>query len=377
MKRKLITLIVVGTMMLAVLTGCGGAQANISSDNIITEQNTSIEKVDYMAEAQKQSAAQNYGEAAILYQNEYRINGNQSALVELLDMWMRQGNDAEVKKWAAYIRSNCADMTDELREIVERSEKIQWFPVVLTHTQSRSGMVEEVVCETNLAYDEEGNLVQSNIAYHGGTFGYLSNEGAYYTYEYLGDNKVKIVTYDPVEEAAEQQYKQENLSHYAQILNMTVEEMFNRNWEELANRAEEAGINPDSIQMMMQNDTYYYIYHYDENGWIITEEEYRNGELYLVYDYYYDMKYDISLGQGGMQTEKLVRITERYINGDSRNLERSFWYSDKKVGMFAIKEGDEIVCDEYGNIIYWRSSSYNIYGDLIQNAYRLEYVYCT
>ncbi|MBQ7780875.1 MAG: hypothetical protein IJ405_02500 [Lachnospiraceae bacterium] len=404
MKKKLITLIMVAAMLVSVLGACGAEESSGDADKIVTDQNASneigsslteeeqdeihiseevmseetiTEKVDYIAEAQKQWAAGNYEEAAIQYQNEYQVNGNQHALVELLDMWIKQGNDAEVKRWASYIRSECVDMTDELRGIVERSEKIQWIPIVVTHTQSRSGSSEEVACATNLAYDEAGNIIQSNIAFHRGGFGYLSNEGAYYTYEYLGDDKVKVVTYDPIKEKEEEQYKYEELNTYANYMNMTVEDMFNCDWDELSNRALDAGVNPDDIQMMMQKDTYYDIYCYDENGWLITEEKYRNDELYLVYDYYYDMSYDISLGQDGMQTEQQVRIYERYIGGDNRNWEESFWYSDKKVGMFAIIEGDEIVCDEYGNIVYRRSSSYNLYGDKIQNASRIEYVYCT
>jgi len=406
MKKKFIALIAVAIMLVSVLGACGTEETSGGSDKIVTDQNASeeivgslieseqdeeeihiseevvkeetiTEKVDYMAEAQKQCASGNYDEASAQYQNEYQINGNQQALVELLDMWIKQGNDAEVKRWASYIQSNCEDMTDELRGIVERSEKIQWIPIVVTHTRSRSDSSEEVVCATNLAYDEAGNIIQSNIAFHGGGFGYLSNEGAYYTYEYLGDDKVKVVTYDPIKEKEEEQYKYEELNDYANYMNMTVEDMFNCNWDELANRALDAGVNPDDIQMMMQKDTYYDIYCYDENGWLIKEEEYRNGELYLVYDYYYDMTYDISLGQGGMQTEQQVRIYESYIGGDNRSWEESFWYSDYKIGMFAIIEGDEIVCDEYGNIVYRRSSSYNIYGDKIQNAYRIEYAYCT
>ncbi len=392
MKKKVIALIWISIISIFVLGACKTEETSGNSEPIAEEQQyvnsemvdsltgkeeSITEQVDYMAEAQKQQAAGNYGDAAILYQNEYEINGNQYALVELLDMWIKQGNDAEVKNWARIIRTDCTDMTDELREIVERSEKIQWIPIVVTHTRSRSDSYEEVVCATNLAYDAEGNIIQSNIAFHGGGFGYLSNEGAYYSYEYLGDDKVKIVTHDPIKEAEEEQYKYEKLNEYANHLNMTVEDMFNCNWDELANRALDAGINPDDIQRMMQNDTYYEIYYYDENGWLITEEEYRNEELYLVYDYYYDMSYDISLGQGGMQTEQQVRIYESYVDGDNRNWEESFWYSDYKIGMFAIIEGDEIVCDEYGNIVYRRSSSYNLYGDRIENAYRIEYAYCT
>ena len=183
----------------------------------------------------------------------------------------------------------------------------------------------------------------------------------------------RIVTF----EAEEEQEKEQMLNEYAQYLDMTVEDMFNYNWDELTDRALDAGINPNEFQSLMQNSTYYDIYCYDENGWRIKAENYRDDELYCVQEYYYDMLYDISLGQGGMQTEQQVRIDVRYAGGDNINRRTSFWYSDKKVGMFAIIKGDEIVCDEHDNIVYRSSSSENLYGDIIQYTYQIEYAYCT
>lgn len=311
--------------------------AELDSDDlqIPTNEIPQEETIDYMSEAKEQWACGNYEEAAIQYQNAYEAYGNQQALIEILNMWLSQGNDREVKNWVDYINVNCKEMNNELQTIVTRGKNIQWLITNVTYEISRPSFSKTEERIADIVFDEAGEIIQSNIALHDGAFGILENEEAYYTYEYLEDGRVKVTSHNPVAEAAN-----ETSDNY--------------------------------------NDAYYDIFAYDENGWIIEMDRYRNDELYATYQYSYAQKYDITLGQGGMKTDNQVKVIETYVGDRSRTLTYSYWYSNNKIGMFCIKEGKDDACDEFGNIIYKSSSTTSdITGITTYNIYRIEYVYCT
>lgn len=345
MKKKIVIALLVVTMTVAhILEGCGVKESagNAESTELIESESkesesqipketvvaddlaeTTPEIEDYFSEAQEQRDLLNFESADRLYQNAYEANGDQQALIEVLNMWLSEKNDKEVKKWVDYAKTNCAEMNDELLALVEKGENIQWMITNITDLTGSS----EIFWE----YDEYGRIVRCNMPLHRGLIR-ITDECFY---EYLEDGRVKVTETD-VE--AEEQRKQ-----YA---GMTEEDLL------------EAGIVPDFL------NTWYYIYTYDEEGRIITKEEYRNDTFRGKWEFYYNMTYDIALGQGGLKTNAEIEKKWYGANGSSTTDRDSGWYYGYKIGVFGILNASDSNCDEYGNIVQY-------------NDYTLEYIYCT
>ena len=364
-----------------IISGCGGQNKNHTNislkeiDEEVAKSNdeTIIPAIDYMAEAKKQWAGGNYEEAAIQYKNAYEITGNQQALIEILNMWMEKGNDTEVKKWCNYINTACEKWEDELQAVLKRGQDIQWMITNVTYEWNTSKLHEEEERIVDMEFDEEGNIIRSNISIHGGGIGFLDNDGAYYKYEYLDNNRVKVTIIDLVAEAQDEAKREEELNEMAQNANVTVEQFVNATDDEL----KKLGYNPEYVNRLITPDTKHYIYTYDENGWIISVEEYRNNELRCNSEYYYDIIYNTELGQGGSNTDKQIRVVENYINDSPRTLYYDRWYSEKKIGMFCLAELENDTYDEYGNLVARSSVTTGITGTQTRHTYRMKYAYCT
>ena len=321
-KKEKLTTEITTELSLETTTGITTEELIESEDEVV--ETTAEPYVDYYGEAQAKREEGLLEEAETSYENAYVINGEEQALIDVINMWISEGNDEKVKEWVQFCKDNCKEPSEELNSVITRGEKCQWMIVSVRG----EGFDESTSESISVEYDNEGRIIRSNIDFHdNGRFGYMS--WSYYYYEYLEDGRVKVSN----------------------------------------------GENDDR--------PYYYTFD-EEDGRILymefTDSENRKHESY----YQYIDEYTQAYGEGISYNGK-VEISN-YIAGE-KSFGNYYYinFTGKKIGVFPVTGNHQDSADvsvvnnfdEYGNLIYRMRYFKNMYGDTKVGEFYFEYAYCT
>ncbi len=393
--------------------------------------------VDYKAMAEDMLRTGQLEEAYKLYIAAYEQDGDQQVLIDGLNMWLHELKDKEgVESWVKYITENCTDvneelwtlmqecagMSDELRSLVEKSNNgARWMIANITHSGKGDSYFDG---ECYVEYDESGRIIKSNMSLHNY---YLSwNSDSDYLYEYLEDGRVKVTDMGKNGVEGTLRSRLETVQFMLQSMGLEpgTEDIYDyydisgalrsgileyyRKWEIIDQEQYDYYCNLDLdgydcydgeqlYEYYYENQVYDYygllpedlepiefkILTFDDEGRLITEESWQDSWLGIrecksVREFYYNLTYDINLGQGGLSTGKQAEIRD----DTGKTHTQPIWYSGKKIGVFGISDlrpggndsavSVENIYDKYGNLVR-RSFTNN--GN--RYVYEFEYVFCT
>ena len=274
------------------------------------------EKRDYMSEAQQKIEEGLFEEAEELYREFYEIEGNQEALISVLNMWIKEGNDTKVKEWVQYAKDHCGEPSDELTTAITRGENCKWM---ITNVK---GINEDDAWFVE--YNEEGRIASTNIDLCDGNLARHGSRETENHFEYLDDGRVKFGS-------AYYTYDEED----GRIIQ----------WE----YTDDEGI----------NRTMYYqytgVYEYDEDIGITYDEK---RETIYYKDGVYDSKgYWEYKNYTGYKIDVFPICGDYTVAGVIHNVDNTF--------------------DEYDNLVRRYELCVNWNNKYIQYGFELEYAYCT